>query len=411
MAGPVSTHGGQRLGQEDNESIESEDVVPAPSTSAPHAMMVAAQAGSSTSPRRQRGAGRGLSWSNEELTALVVQGYDISSDPAVGAGQTADKYADRIRSAFLEKMPPEACSATGTKCALDNRRWRGRPSAACLRKYKEVVKICTRVYELRKRVECLQLTGGPSDKDLDRVALALYNKVATIGNRELIYTIASTPGYNVGKFEHAAQYEFLARHTTLLEAGVSPTTVAGFPEGSVDTAVGPGDDGGPGFQSPAFERPLGSKAAKRNKRGRESLEGSEVATSVREFGEQLKVSDESNARRAEEKLKLSKQAHLLKMYQTLFVHESSTATREEKALAEKKLRRQFFSSLGEGMRAASEEEKDVPDCNVDEVGFTTNATPCTRSADRINNFLPLDYSDVPHVHGATEADDISQESS
>jgi hypothetical protein len=49
----------------------------------------------------------------------------------------------------------------------------------------------------------------------------------------------------------------------------------------------------------------------------------------------LKDSDASYARRAEEKLKLAKQSHQLKMYQTLFVHESSTASQEEKALAEK----------------------------------------------------------------------------
>jgi hypothetical protein len=89
--------------------------------------------------------------------------------------------------------------------------------------------------------------------------------------------------------------------------------------------MGAEDSGGLEARAPAAERPLGNKAAKRSKRARESLEGSEVATSVREFSKQLQESDESHARRAEEKLKLAKQSHLLKMYQTLFVHESSTA--------------------------------------------------------------------------------------
>jgi hypothetical protein len=88
---------------------------------------------------RPRGAGRGLGWSDDELTALVVQGYDGGRDPTVDAGQTAERYADRMRSAFLSKMPPGACTATGTKCALDNCRWTGRPAAVCLRKYKEVI--------------------------------------------------------------------------------------------------------------------------------------------------------------------------------------------------------------------------------------------------------------------------------
>jgi hypothetical protein len=60
-------------------------------------------------------------------------------------------------------------------------------------------------------------------------------------------------------------------------------------------------------------------------------------------------SNESHARRAEEKLRLAKQSHMLKMYQTLVIHESLTASNGERALAERKLRRQFFffSNLGD----------------------------------------------------------------
>jgi hypothetical protein len=190
---------------DDSDEIAPVQSLPAANTTAASAQQAQARSGNTLS--RPRGTGRGLGWSDEELTALV-QGYDIGSNPIVGAGQTAEKYADRIRAAFLVKLPPGACSATGTKCALDNRRWAGRQAAACLRKYKEVVRNCTRVYELRKRIDGLQLTGGPSSYDLDRVSIDLFNNVVTIGNRELIYTIASTPEFNVGRFECAAQYEF-----------------------------------------------------------------------------------------------------------------------------------------------------------------------------------------------------------
>jgi hypothetical protein len=101
----------------------------------------------------------------------------------------------------LAKLLPGACLATGTKCALDSRRWTGRQAAASLRIYKEVVRVCTRVYELRKRIDGLQLTGGPSEDDLYRVSHALFNNVVTKGNRELMYKIASTPEFNVGRFE------------------------------------------------------------------------------------------------------------------------------------------------------------------------------------------------------------------
>jgi hypothetical protein len=153
---------------------ESDEIAPAQSLPTANTTAVTeqqAQARSDNALSRPRGTGRGLGWSDEELTALVVQGYGIGSGPIVGAGQTADKYADRIRAAFLAKLPPGACSATGTKCELNNRRWTGRQAAACLRKYKEVVRVCTRVYELRKRINGLQLTGGPSEDDLDRFRL------------------------------------------------------------------------------------------------------------------------------------------------------------------------------------------------------------------------------------------------
>jgi hypothetical protein len=113
---------GRFIRRMENESDEIAPAQPLPATNTTAASALQAQARSDDRPSRPQGAGRGLGWSDEELTALVVQGHDIGSDPVVGAGQTAEKYADRIRGAFLAKLPPGACSATGTKCALDNRR-------------------------------------------------------------------------------------------------------------------------------------------------------------------------------------------------------------------------------------------------------------------------------------------------
>jgi flagellar basal body rod protein FlgC len=155
----------------------------------------------------------------------------------------------------------------------------------------------------------------------------------------------------------------------------------------------------------ATERPLGNKSAKRNKGARESLEGNEVATSVREFSEQLKDSDASYARRAEEKLKLAKQSHQLKMYQTVFVHESSTASQGEKALAEKKLRSQFFSSLGDEEGGATGEYDNAGGV-VRGVGSTPSAIQPTAPP-----ALHEGYNNAPHVHGSTEMADKSQDSS
>jgi hypothetical protein len=408
----------------ENESDESDEIAPAQPppvtnttvttamhvTNATAAPALQAQARSDDTPSRPRGAGCGLGWSDEEVTAIIVQGYDISSDPVVGAGQTAEKYADRIRAAFLEKVPSGACSATGTKCVLDNRQWRGRPAAACLRKYKEVVRVCTRVYELRNRVDGLHLTGGPSEDDLGRVSLALLNSVATIGNRELIYTIASTPGFNIGRFEYATQYEFLSKHKNLLESGTTAVVPSTSLNAVATTVMGAEDSGGLEVRAPATERPLGNKAAKRSKRARESLGGSEVATSVREFSERLQESDESHARRAEENLKLEKQSHLLEMYQTLFEHESSTASQEEKVLAERRLRRQFFSSLGDEASAPSGEYENTGSV-VGRINSTPSTIQTTAPPALLEGYPRVAHSNVPHVHGSTEAVKNSQDSS
>jgi hypothetical protein len=40
---------------------------------------------------------------NDELTALIVQGYSISFNYAVGAGQTVENNAGRMKAAFIER--------------------------------------------------------------------------------------------------------------------------------------------------------------------------------------------------------------------------------------------------------------------------------------------------------------------
>jgi hypothetical protein len=83
----------------ETQSDDSDEIAPVqslPATNTTAASAQQAQARSGNTLLRPRGTGRGLGWLDEELTALVVQGYDIGSDPIVGAGQTAEKYADRI---------------------------------------------------------------------------------------------------------------------------------------------------------------------------------------------------------------------------------------------------------------------------------------------------------------------------
>jgi hypothetical protein len=61
---------------------------------------------------------RGLGWSDDELTALVVQGYDVGSDPTVGSGQTAERYADRMRAAVYLRCRRERAQQLGLSAHL-----------------------------------------------------------------------------------------------------------------------------------------------------------------------------------------------------------------------------------------------------------------------------------------------------
>ncbi len=63
--------------------------------------------------------------------------------------------------------------------------------------------------------------------------------------------------------------------------------------------------------------------------------------------ESIRTPDSVYQKRSKEKLKIARDAHLLKIYQTLFADESSSASREEKKIAEKKLRERVFQSLAE----------------------------------------------------------------
>jgi hypothetical protein len=69
--------------------------------------------------------------------------------------------------------------------------------------------VCTKLRDKRKQVDAMELTGGPTDDDLNRVALDLFNYFVKVGDKQLIYAIASKPGYYVGKdFYYQDQYKF-----------------------------------------------------------------------------------------------------------------------------------------------------------------------------------------------------------
>jgi hypothetical protein len=290
------------------------------------------------------------------------------------------------------------------------------------------------MYECRKRVDSMELTGSPTEEDLSRVALALINGVLQIGNKELVYSIVSTPGYNVGKaFEYQDQYDFLVKHTTVLEAGITPgppshhnsMNAAAQPTASLG-ASSDAEAADAGFYPSSIERPLGTKASKRRKRGVDTSVQSEVASSVRDLTESMHASDAVHARNQSEKLRLYQESNRLRMYETLYLHESSTASQAERELAGAKMRRFFLESLGnrpgradgaptvpssESPTHAQPQLGQASDYVVEPrehectLGETEGEGPT--NSQRIQG----EYVDVPHVHGLTELTENNNDNS
>jgi hypothetical protein len=93
---------------------------------------------------------------------------------------------------------------------------------------------------------------------------------------------------------------------------------------------------------------------------------------------------------------------MLKMYHTLFIHESETASKEEKALAEKKFRRRFFSSPSDEIGQTGTED-DVAAKFVDGTCSIPVENTSFTSPDNVKYFRRVDCSDFPHIRGGTEA--------
>jgi hypothetical protein len=224
---------------------------------------------------------------------------------------------------------------------------------ACLKNYKLVIRTCVRMYECRKRVDSMELTRSPTEEDLSRIALALIDGALQIGNKELVYSIVSTPGYIVGKaFEYQDQYDFLVKDTMVLEAGITPGPPShqNYMNAAAQPTASPGASGDAeaadaGFYRSSTERPLGMKDSKRRKRGLDTSAQTEVASSVRDLSESIHEPDAVHARNQFEKRRLYQESNYLRMYETLHLHEYSTASQAERELAGAKTRTFCLESL------------------------------------------------------------------
>jgi hypothetical protein len=219
----------------------------------------------------QKRAGKGVSWSEDEVMALCHAAHIVGSDPVRGANMKKEDYANAIKAEFLrDSLRP---SAGGTSGKIDERRWEGRSASSLLSQWKKLRSDCTRFHAVCKRVDRLELTGGPSEEDIFRIATAVYNDGAEALAHA--YDIVRNKEYRTGKpFLFLSAYKWLVVHTQHLMAGESDNNIGVDADGEkYDSEIQADMDDPldhsrprPSRESTAIDRPEGSKTAKKRRR-------------------------------------------------------------------------------------------------------------------------------------------------
>jgi hypothetical protein len=87
-----------------------------------------------------------------------------------------------------------------------------------LKQYQKIKADCCGFYAASKRIEAMELTGSPSEEQLSRCTLAIYNCWPKMTSR--VYDIINNPIYIIGKvFPYPLCCDWLRRYTSFLECG------------------------------------------------------------------------------------------------------------------------------------------------------------------------------------------------
>ncbi len=272
-----------------------------------------------------------------------------------GYGQKAAVFADRIRNEFIasELRPPDACTEVGTKSPLDRRRWEGRGASACLRGYKDILRQCNQFYKMRKSVEAMNLPGNPSDMDLYRITMAMFNGFLKPSPTPALCTeIIKNPDYVVGKpFKYMSCYKYLMGKPVIkgvhgMDIMKTENNDAPAPEGEVEVSEDITHGATPG--------PISGKSVKRLKRSSSLVADGGVEKRARGGNSGDEAAPGKSARSLME-LKLEEQQLQLEWYRAAFQDPKANVPPEEMEKAGKLMRAAFFE-----MFAGNGVEREAP---------------------------------------------------
>ncbi len=170
-----------------------------------------------------RRVGKGLGWNDTELLALAHAAHIACTDPRVGSQMGVAELGRKIRSAFVKDRlrPEQACTTSKDGGLFDQRRWDGRSADACHKQWIKLRKECTRFKSIRDRIVSLELTGNPTNEELDRAASLEYSE--SCNSKSALYDCIRNPKYHIKKpFVHLKQYQYLNDHTQLLQGSLIP---------------------------------------------------------------------------------------------------------------------------------------------------------------------------------------------
>lgn len=213
--------------------------------------------------------GRGSAWTGDEEAAACRAALRVSECSVVGANQRKEQCETRIHREVLQ-LTPVGIGKT------DVARWHGRTPRAICRQWKTVRANCIKMHSKLEVVRTAELSGDPTEDDLWRVAVLLFNGR---GGLSEACAVINNKSYKLGPdFPHEAAFKCLDSTEVLTEGvlGSSPGKKKSDgkgdsgSEGSTDPADSPGvmptkadDDMKPVLGKRMTEgRPRGSKASK-----------------------------------------------------------------------------------------------------------------------------------------------------
>lgn len=297
----------------------------------------------------KKGNGKGLVWNNNELLALAHAAPKVCLDPAVGKGMSRRVLGDKLRLELIESSlrPTDACSVENSKDHRDKRRWNGRSSEACYRKWIIMRKDCSKLFAIENRIKALHLTGNFCTEDFMRMAKVEFSCGKQVNGH--LYDIGNNKDYSfIDKFEFSFVYHFLVGNTSLVSGA------------AFQNIEGDGEESG----KRQNERPIGVKEAKKRKEQSKKMEGKPVLLTVQQSAHDMSMSmrktQEAIERKNEGKMeleskKLDFEQEKYWMSRAESVANDSDASEEERALAKKLIRKRTLTSLADIFQKKSKE--------------------------------------------------------